>query len=150
VARAQHAADAPVGADEDAAHPGTATGAPGSDRAPAGRADGMVADPVHGSWPRSRVDVVERTPDEDPEQRCALATDLRAALADEAVRLEYQPIVDLRSGAVAGLEALARWTHSEHGPVAPSRFVTVAELSGVAPELDRRVVRRALHDGPGC
>ncbi|SDY13793.1 diguanylate cyclase (GGDEF) domain-containing protein [Geodermatophilus africanus] len=95
---------------------------------------------------RGRVHVFERTPDEDLEHRYELATDLRAALADEAVHLEYQPIVDLRSGAVVGLEALARWTHPAHGPVAPSSFVTVAELSGLAPELDRRVLRRALVD----
>ncbi len=95
---------------------------------------------------RGRVHAFEGTPDEDLEHRYELATDLRAALVDEAVRLEYQPIVDLRSGAVVGLEALARWTHPEHGPVAPGDFVTVAELSGLAPDLDRWVLRRALHD----
>ena len=95
---------------------------------------------------RGRVHVFERTRGEDVEHRYELATDLRAALADEAVRLEYQPIVDLRSGAVVGLEALARWTHPEHGEVAPGDFVPVAELSGSAPEFDRWVLRRALHD----
>jgi diguanylate cyclase (GGDEF)-like protein len=95
---------------------------------------------------RGRVHVFQHTLDEDVEHRYALATDLRAALADGAVHLEYQPIVDLRSGAVVGLEALARWTHPERGPVSPSSFVTVAELSGLAPELDRWVLRRALQD----
>ena len=95
---------------------------------------------------RGRVHVFEQTLDEDVEHRYALATDLRAALAEEAVHLAYQPIVDLRSGAVVGLEALARWTHPERGPVSPSSFVPVAELSGLAPELDRWVLRRALHD----
>ena len=95
---------------------------------------------------RGRVHVFERTRGEDVEHRYGLATDLRAALADEAVRLEYQPIVDLRSGAVVGLEALARWTHPEHGEVAPGGFVPVAEFSGSAPEFDRWVLRRALHD----
>jgi diguanylate cyclase (GGDEF)-like protein len=95
---------------------------------------------------RGRVHVFEQTLDEDVEHRYALATDLRAALADGAVHLEYQPIVDLRSGAVVGLEALARWTHPERGPVSPSCFVTVAELSGLAPELDRWVLRRSLQD----
>jgi diguanylate cyclase (GGDEF)-like protein len=95
---------------------------------------------------RGRVHVFEPALDEDTEHRYALATDLRAALAGEAVHLEYQPIVDLRSGAVVGLEALARWMHPERGPVSPSDFVPVAELSGLAPELDRWVIRRALHD----
>lgn len=95
---------------------------------------------------RGRVHVFEARLDEDAEQRYALATDLRTALADEAIHLEYQPIVDLRSGAVVGLEALTRWTHPEHGEVSPSSFVPVAELSGLAPELDRWVIRRAVHD----
>ena len=95
---------------------------------------------------RDRVHVFERTLGEDVEHRYALATDLWAALAQEALHLEYQPIVDLRSGAVVGMEALARWTHPERGPVSPGTFVTVAELSGLAPQLDRWVVRRALHD----
>jgi diguanylate cyclase (GGDEF)-like protein len=95
---------------------------------------------------RGRVHVFEQTLGEDLEHRYALAADLRAALADEALHLEYQPIVDLRSGIVVGMEALARWTHAERGPVSPSTFVTVAELSGLAPELDRWVIRRALRD----
>ncbi len=95
---------------------------------------------------RGRVHVFEQTLGEDVERRCALAIDLWAALADEALHLEYQPIVDLRSGAVVGMEALARWTHPERGPVSPGSFVSVAELSGLAPELDRWVVRRALQD----
>ena len=44
------------------------------------------------------------------------------------------------------MEALARWTHPERGPVPPSDFVPVAELTGLAPELDRWVIRRALHE----
>ncbi|WP_369133989.1 EAL domain-containing protein [Modestobacter sp. I12A-02662] len=95
---------------------------------------------------RGRVHLFDQTLGEDVAHRYALAIDLRAALADAALRLEYQPIVDLRSGAVVGMEALARWTHPERGPVPPSNFVTVAEFSGLAPELDRWVVQRAVQD----
>jgi diguanylate cyclase (GGDEF)-like protein len=93
-----------------------------------------------------RVHVFEQALGEDVTHRYALASDLRAALADEALHVEYQPIVDLRSGAVVGMEALARWTHPEHGPVSPDTFVGVAELTGLAPELDRWVIRQALRD----
>ncbi|WP_198588019.1 GGDEF domain-containing phosphodiesterase [Geodermatophilus chilensis] len=93
-----------------------------------------------------RVHVYEPTLHDDLADRYALATDLRAALADGALHLEYQPIVDLRSGAVVGVEALARWTHPERGPVSPDSFVPAAELSGLAPELDRWALQRALHD----
>ena len=95
---------------------------------------------------RGRVHVFEETLGEDLEHRYALAADLRAALEQETLHLEYQPIVDVRSGAVVGMEALARWTHRERGPVSPASFVTVAELSGLAPELDRWVIQRALRD----
>ena len=52
----------------------------------------------------------------------------------------------LDTGHVTGMEALARWTHPERGPVPPASFVAVAELTGLAGELDRWVVRRALRD----
>ncbi|TQN42956.1 PAS domain S-box-containing protein/diguanylate cyclase (GGDEF)-like protein [Blastococcus colisei] len=95
---------------------------------------------------RARVHVFEQTLGEDVEHRYALSADLRAALAAEVLHLEYQPIVDLRTGAVVGMEALARWTHPERGPVPPGSFVTVAEITGLAPELDRWVLRRAVFE----
>jgi diguanylate cyclase (GGDEF)-like protein/PAS domain S-box-containing protein len=95
---------------------------------------------------RGRVQGFDQTLGTDVEHRYALSADLRAALADGDLRLEYQPIVDLRWGVVVGVEALARWTHPDRGPVPPSDFVPVAELTGLAPELDRWVIRQALQD----
>jgi EAL domain-containing protein (putative c-di-GMP-specific phosphodiesterase class I) len=95
---------------------------------------------------RGGVHVYEQTLGEDEADRYALAADLPAALAGNAFHAEYQPIVDLRTGDVVGLEALARWTHPERGPVPPSRFVGVAELTGMAPALDRWVIQHALQD----
>jgi diguanylate cyclase (GGDEF)-like protein/PAS domain S-box-containing protein len=95
---------------------------------------------------RGRVQVFEETLGADVEHRYALAADLRAALADDDLRLEFQPIVDLQAGVVVGMEALARWTHPERGRVPPSLFVPAAELTGLAPALDRWVIQRALHE----
>ena len=95
---------------------------------------------------RGQVYVYDQTLGEDEADRHVLAADLPAALAGEGLHVEYQPIVDIGTGAVVGLEALARWTHPERGPVPPGSFVGVAELTGMAPELDRRVVERALQD----
>ncbi|MGY1634107.1 putative bifunctional diguanylate cyclase/phosphodiesterase [Geodermatophilus sp. SYSU D01186] len=95
---------------------------------------------------RGRVHVHDRALHEGEADRYALGADLPAALARGALDVEYQPVVDLRTGAVVGLEALARWTHPERGPVPPSAFVRVAELTGVAPDLDRWVIRQALRD----
>ena len=95
---------------------------------------------------QGRVHVYEQALGEDVADRYALAADLPAALAGEELHLEYQPIVDLRSGSVVGMEALARWTHPTRGPVPPSSFVGAAELTGVAADLDRWVIQRALRD----
>ena len=78
--------------------------------------------------------------------RLDLAADLRAALDSGALELHYQPVVDLADGRLLGLEALARWTHPTRGPVPPQQFVSVAEETGLATELDRWVLDRACTD----
>jgi diguanylate cyclase (GGDEF)-like protein/PAS domain S-box-containing protein len=95
---------------------------------------------------RGRVRRFDRSLAEEAEQRYVLAADLRVALAQETLTVHYQPVVELSSGRVLGLEALVRWDHPVHGAVPPSRFVPVAELAGLAPELDSWVLRRALHE----
>ena len=68
---------------------------------------------------------------------------LRAAVSDGGVHLEYQPVVDLRSGAVRGLEALARWEHAGR-PVPPDVFVPLAQRCGLLPELTEAVLDQAF------
>ncbi|MCZ2817877.1 putative bifunctional diguanylate cyclase/phosphodiesterase [Modestobacter sp. VKM Ac-2984] len=72
-----------------------------------------------------------------------LARDLAAALAAGDVLVQYQPIVSLPDGATVGVEALARWTHPEHGPVPPTDFVAVAEQTGLVITLGNHVLRTA-------
>jgi diguanylate cyclase (GGDEF)-like protein/PAS domain S-box-containing protein len=79
-------------------------------------------------------------------QRLQLEADIRmAASAPErsGLYLAYQPIVDLRTGAVRGLEALLRWEHPTRGTVTPSVFVPVAEHTGVIVPLGRWVLEQA-------
>jgi diguanylate cyclase (GGDEF)-like protein len=73
----------------------------------------------------------------------ALVADLREALRQDALTLVYQPVVDIRTLQVRGLEALARWEHPTRGPVPPAVFVAAAERAGVVGELTRWVVRTA-------
>jgi diguanylate cyclase (GGDEF)-like protein/PAS domain S-box-containing protein len=69
-----------------------------------------------------------------------LETDLRAAIADRAFVVHYQPIVCLRTGTIAGLEALVRWHHPSRGVVTPAEFIPVAEDTGMLLEIGRLVL----------
>lgn len=64
---------------------------------------------------------------------------LRHALTHGEIDCEYQPKVDMLSGRLVGVEALARWRHAEHGMVMPASFVPLAESCGAVRELTRRV-----------
>lgn len=77
--------------------------------------------------------------------RRALQDDLHDALAKEALELAYQPQVD-GTGRIVGLEALARWTHPERGPLSPALFIPVAEECGLIDTLGFFTLRRAFED----
>jgi diguanylate cyclase (GGDEF)-like protein/PAS domain S-box-containing protein len=78
--------------------------------------------------------------------RLALTDDLREALRLGSLDVHYQPVMNLSSGRLVGLEALARWDHPTRGPVPPTMFVQLAEDIGVVTELDRWVLERACRD----
>ncbi|MDX6199832.1 MAG: hypothetical protein QOJ79_2983 [Actinomycetota bacterium] len=78
-----------------------------------------------------------------------LETDLRRAVREDQLRLVYQPVVDLSTGRVSGLEALVRWYHPQRGNIRPSEFVPVAEQSDLIVELGTWVLRRAMRDAAG-
>ncbi|AFY80588.1 PAS domain S-box/diguanylate cyclase (GGDEF) domain-containing protein [Oscillatoria acuminata PCC 6304] len=59
-----------------------------------------------------------------------LETDLRLALKRQELLLYYQPIIDLKTGQIAGFEALVRWQHPRRGFVLPGEFIPVAEGTG--------------------
>ena len=73
----------------------------------------------------------------------SLEDDLRAALAADGLAVHYQPIMDVRSGLLAGFEALVRWSHPVHGGIAPDEFLPVAAAAGLIAELDAFVLRTA-------
>jgi diguanylate cyclase (GGDEF)-like protein len=78
-------------------------------------------------------------------RRFSIETELRRALDKDQLKLFYQPLIDLKSGEVAGFEALARWTHDDRGEISPSEFIPVAEESGLILTLGRWAMDKAAH-----
>jgi EAL domain-containing protein (putative c-di-GMP-specific phosphodiesterase class I) len=68
-----------------------------------------------------------------------MESELRQAIEIGAFEVHYQPIVEIESGCILGVEALARWSHPELGPIAPTDFVALAEESALIGRLCQRV-----------
>lgn len=69
---------------------------------------------------------------------------LQQALDQHQFHMVYQPKVICSSGALAGFEALVRWTHPEHGLIAPDRFIPLAERSGLIDPLTDQILDQSL------
>jgi EAL domain-containing protein (putative c-di-GMP-specific phosphodiesterase class I) len=78
--------------------------------------------------------------------RLDLKAELQEAIREEQFILHYQPIIDLASGAMTGVEALVRWQHPERGLVPPDRFIPFAEESGLILQIGRRVLDLACQE----
>jgi diguanylate cyclase (GGDEF)-like protein len=74
-----------------------------------------------------------------------LRSDLRRAVDNGELRLDYQPVVDLETGATVGLEALLRWEHPVRGLVPPLDFIPIAEQSGDIDAIGLWVLRTGMN-----
>jgi len=79
-------------------------------------------------------------------ERLRFEADIGRALAQEEFFLEYQPIIDLGTRCLIGVEALVRWQHPEAGVLMPARFIQVVEECGQIDKLGRWVLRQACRD----
>jgi diguanylate cyclase (GGDEF)-like protein len=77
-------------------------------------------------------------------QRVHLVAELRTALATDELELEYQPIMDLRNGTIAGAEALIRWRHPSLGLLAPDTFLDAADEAGLTVQIGHWVLGKAI------
>lgn len=76
-------------------------------------------------------------------ERVRLTNDLRRAISDDELFLEYQPIVNLATGSIDKAEALLRWRHPSEGLISPAKFVPLAERSGLILEIGRWAFQQA-------
>jgi diguanylate cyclase (GGDEF)-like protein/PAS domain S-box-containing protein len=76
-------------------------------------------------------------------RRLELKTELQRALARGELSVHYQPVIDLATGRIAGVEALARWVHPTLGPIMPDDFIPLAEETGLISEIGRDILLRA-------
>ena len=77
-------------------------------------------------------------------ERLTLMPELRRAIDNKQLFLAYQPKIDLRTGRAIGLEALARWRHSERGMIPPDQFIAIAERTGLIKSLTSWALNAAL------
>lgn len=114
-----------------------------------------VIDPLPRTWDRRHGTALEAlataalpavpTP-RQASQPPSFTARFRDAVDRGLIEVRYQPLVDLRTGALGGAEALARWVDVVDGPVAPSAFVPVAEQSGIVHDLGLHVLGLVVED----
>jgi diguanylate cyclase (GGDEF)-like protein/PAS domain S-box-containing protein len=77
------------------------------------------------------------------QQRVEIAFELRRALQQQELRVYYQPVHDLKTSRLIGVEALVRWAHPQRGLVSPAEFIPIAERTGLIAEIDAWVMQQA-------
>jgi diguanylate cyclase (GGDEF)-like protein len=122
---------------------GISVGASGTATAEAMMREADIAMYVAKGQGKDRFTVFEATAHEPVVRGLELRADLELAIADHQFEVHYQPIIDLATGTIAGVEALARWRHPTRGLLDPIEFISLAESTGAIVPLGRLVLNEA-------
>lgn len=122
---------------------GIACGHPGYDHADEVLRDADTALYRAKARGKNRAAVFDSEMREKAVARLRMEVDLRRALDEEQLHVQYQPIVSLTTGEIEGFEALARWTHPEFGGIPPIEFIPLAEKAGLIVTLGQFILRTA-------
>ena len=93
---------------------------------------------------RSEIELYDPASDDGSREALALGGEVRQALEDGSIVVHFQPKIRIDTGQVVGAEALARWSHPEHGLVLPGAFLPLVEKAGLMRLLTARVLRLAV------
>ena len=123
---------------------GVAVSTPGSDDAETLLRNADAAMQAAREQGDSGYRLFEKGMHRDARERLTLTLELREAIRTGVLQAYFQPTWDLRSGALVGAEALARWVHPQRGQVPPTVFVPLAEADGLAGALGAAMLDQVL------
>ncbi len=95
---------------------------------------------------RGRHHIIDVHEQKESDRRTALKFDLRTAVENQELHVDYQPIVNTTDRHIIGFEALLRWTHPTYGPISPSVFIPLAEEGGLIGAIGAWVLSQACED----
>ncbi len=98
---------------------------------------------------RGRTEVFSSDMEKAAMQHSQIEQALREAISEDSIDVHFQPIVDLESQKIIGMETLARWNHPLLGAISPAQFIPIAEHSGYISELTENLFRKAV-DTASC